>query len=414
MTKKLQLTRRRVLGGMATIGAASAAAGAGTMALFSDTETNSGNTVSAGTLDLTLGGTSSAAISAGPVAPGATVPSSPATIDLTNDGTLDGTEIEIGASITGEADGSGSEDGGTDRSAAAVARRLFVNRLQISGSSLGYSLNQLGTLIDHPGALVIDSNISSDTNNSANRETHMVRSADPAGGGRSGVVHVHSDDNPTEDYALSLRSGFSLPLADITLMGGSTPVTFDYYGGSANENAAPDEVWLVITDSGGTDRLVWHTGNDGTPDAQTWKTRDVGAEIIGDSSALNASFVWNEAAPDSGSLGTNSKPENDGLLAEYPDSTLKAIGFGVGNTGGGVALDTYYDNLVVNNIQREFRPMSLYDLAQRTLERAPGLNAGQTRTFSVQFEFDRLAGNDFQNDGVEFDLEFTLNQEASQ
>ena len=58
MTDKLRLTRRKVLGGLASIGAASVAAGAGTMALFSDTEDSTGNTVSAGTLTLDPAGSS--------------------------------------------------------------------------------------------------------------------------------------------------------------------------------------------------------------------------------------------------------------------------------------------------------------------------------------------------------------------
>lgn len=48
------ISRRRVLSAMVTVGGASAAAGAGTMAHFSDSETNTGNTVQAGTLDLTV------------------------------------------------------------------------------------------------------------------------------------------------------------------------------------------------------------------------------------------------------------------------------------------------------------------------------------------------------------------------
>jgi predicted ribosomally synthesized peptide with SipW-like signal peptide len=60
----VELTRRRALAGLATIGAASATAGAGTMALFSDSETSSGNTVQAGTLDLT-GGIASQSFSIG-------------------------------------------------------------------------------------------------------------------------------------------------------------------------------------------------------------------------------------------------------------------------------------------------------------------------------------------------------------
>lgn len=55
MSEKPELTRRKILGGMATIGAASAVAGAGTMAYFSDTEESTGNSVSAGTLNLTTG-----------------------------------------------------------------------------------------------------------------------------------------------------------------------------------------------------------------------------------------------------------------------------------------------------------------------------------------------------------------------
>lgn len=417
MSNPFNLTRRRVLGGLATIGAASAGAGAGTMALFSDEETNEDNTVSAGTLNLELGGVSSAAITASAVAPGDAVPASPATIDLTNAGSVAGDEIEVGASITGEADDSGSTDDGTNRSANDVARRLFVTQLTISGSGLGgnglgYGLNKLLTLIDDPGALVFDSNIANDTSTNAGRESHMVRTDDPAEGGRNGVVHVHSNGSATRDYAVSMRSGFALPLENITLAGGSTPVKYDYYGGPNNENSAPDEVYLVVND-GTTDRLVFHAGNDGDPAAETWKTRDVGAEITGDGSPLNDSFFWKEVT----SSGVQSliRPSGGGLDDYFPSGTvIKAIGFGRGNTGGEVVLDTYYDNLVVNNNEREFRPMSLYDMAQRTLDRAPGLNPGQTRTFGIQFEFDRLAGNSFQNDGVEFDLEFTMNQETSQ
>jgi predicted ribosomally synthesized peptide with SipW-like signal peptide len=50
--KKLELTRRRVLGGLGTIGVASAAAGLGTSAYLNDTESFDNNMVTAGTLDL--------------------------------------------------------------------------------------------------------------------------------------------------------------------------------------------------------------------------------------------------------------------------------------------------------------------------------------------------------------------------
>ena len=50
-----QLSRRRVLAGLGGIGVASAGAGLGTSALFSDEESFEGNTITAGTLDLLVG-----------------------------------------------------------------------------------------------------------------------------------------------------------------------------------------------------------------------------------------------------------------------------------------------------------------------------------------------------------------------
>jgi predicted ribosomally synthesized peptide with SipW-like signal peptide len=52
--KKLELTRRRVLGGIGTIGIASAAAGLGTSAYLNDTESFEENMMTAGTLDLAV------------------------------------------------------------------------------------------------------------------------------------------------------------------------------------------------------------------------------------------------------------------------------------------------------------------------------------------------------------------------
>ena len=56
MTKDnpFQITRRRALAGLGTIGLASAGAGLGTSALFSDTESFTDNTITAGTLDMTV------------------------------------------------------------------------------------------------------------------------------------------------------------------------------------------------------------------------------------------------------------------------------------------------------------------------------------------------------------------------
>ncbi|AXR76343.1 SipW-dependent-type signal peptide-containing protein [Natrarchaeobaculum sulfurireducens] len=54
MTKKIKLTRRKALAGIGAIGAASAGAGLGTSAFFSDREAFEGNTLTAGELDLRI------------------------------------------------------------------------------------------------------------------------------------------------------------------------------------------------------------------------------------------------------------------------------------------------------------------------------------------------------------------------
>jgi len=87
-----ELTRRRALGGLATIGAASALAGAGTMAWFSDTEESANNSVTAGTLNLEPAGSSEGGsfnISANGLAPGEEM--RVGFLDLKNVGNVGGT-----------------------------------------------------------------------------------------------------------------------------------------------------------------------------------------------------------------------------------------------------------------------------------------------------------------------------------
>jgi predicted ribosomally synthesized peptide with SipW-like signal peptide len=95
MDGEISLTRRRLLGGILTVGGASAAAGAGTMAAFSDSESSSNNTVQAGTLNLTLDGTDQTVtfLDASDIVPG---DSGSGDVDLANTGSIDSTlEIEI-------------------------------------------------------------------------------------------------------------------------------------------------------------------------------------------------------------------------------------------------------------------------------------------------------------------------------
>lgn len=108
--RKIELTRRRFLGSLVTIGGAGAAAGMGTMAAFSDTEARSGNTVQAGTLDLTLAdgqNTSVTFLNESGVVPG---DSDFDSLDLNNEGSISA-DLEISLEAIRSTDKSGNSPG---------------------------------------------------------------------------------------------------------------------------------------------------------------------------------------------------------------------------------------------------------------------------------------------------------------
>ncbi|WP_435552052.1 TasA family protein [Natrinema sp. CGMCC1.2065] len=113
--KKFDLSRRKVLGSIGLIGAGSAAAGAGTMAYFSDTEESTGNTVTAGTLDLTVNGhndISGSYLDVSGVAPGW---SEDVDLTLANAGNVGGNlyiKIDASGDLTDDLDLTYSIDGG--------------------------------------------------------------------------------------------------------------------------------------------------------------------------------------------------------------------------------------------------------------------------------------------------------------
>jgi predicted ribosomally synthesized peptide with SipW-like signal peptide len=111
---KIELTRRRVLGALGTIGVTSAVAGAGTMAAFSDEEQSTDNSIGAGTLNLTTGSSSDGSsfnISVSNLAPGQEA--EVGYLDLKNSGSIDG---YLDYEITGWSD---YENGRNDAEVAA-------------------------------------------------------------------------------------------------------------------------------------------------------------------------------------------------------------------------------------------------------------------------------------------------------
>lgn len=147
--KNIELTRRRVLGGIATVGAASAAVGAGTFAAFSDTETSSGNTISAGTLDLESPSATNFALTS--FNPGSQETASVSTT-YSNDSTLDA-EVSLSLSLS-EADNEPTEpsvDNEKELTADEFAQKVKVNSASISDGSTSYDFPDLSeTTTGHP------------------------------------------------------------------------------------------------------------------------------------------------------------------------------------------------------------------------------------------------------------------------
>ncbi|WP_135301950.1 TasA family protein [Haloarcula amylovorans] len=108
--KNVKLSRRRVLGGLVTLGGAAAAAGAGTFALFSDTE-EADTTINSGTLNLQAGsednGEATATVDVSDAFPG---DSGAGSTTLTNDGNIDGyLDFTFSSAVNAEGDDPESE-----------------------------------------------------------------------------------------------------------------------------------------------------------------------------------------------------------------------------------------------------------------------------------------------------------------
>ena len=128
--KDIELTRRRVLGGAATIGAASAAAGAGTFAYFSDTESSTGNTVDAGTLNITTPVDGQITLSNG--VPGSTFTG---TISTTYDSNSDvnPAEFDLSASLADSSTEQAESNAGTNTELTGTE---FARNLQITSATV--------------------------------------------------------------------------------------------------------------------------------------------------------------------------------------------------------------------------------------------------------------------------------------
>lgn len=158
-TEPQQKNNRRKAGiivGIVALVVAAAAIGAGTYAAFTDTETGPGGTITAGTLDLTVGGTGNTELfSASNIAPGF---SQEVTITLNNDGSIPGI-LTSSMAFTGS-DGACTEpervaenggDTGTCKTGGNLAEQLTVSVLSSPASSTATQPVPVATFISAGG-----------------------------------------------------------------------------------------------------------------------------------------------------------------------------------------------------------------------------------------------------------------------
>lgn len=167
---RFRLTRRRLLGGLAVTGAATGGAGAGTWAYFQDTESSTGNSIDAGTLDLKTsdsddngdGATGTWTISN--ARPGDSVM---ADLTLRNEGTESADHVEIDFSVTEtEATGpSGSDEADSKQGADGMTQQFEVTLLTYNGVNIledymsdanGNGIMDLDDLVNGNGAALDD------------------------------------------------------------------------------------------------------------------------------------------------------------------------------------------------------------------------------------------------------------------
>jgi predicted ribosomally synthesized peptide with SipW-like signal peptide len=246
-------------------------------------------------------------------------------------------------------DGNNFQNGGEQPLVAGSLRNIIngdhpqINgpRLRIDGRNVASGAS---TPLDYTSVGVNRFDFSGD----GNYDLDFELSDDPAGGSGT-VIHGTSSGATTTDYATAVIS-VEETIGNIK----SGSLSYEYYGGADNTNSAPDEVWLLIEETDGTQHVVYHTSNDGAITAQTWETRNVHLEIDGAPDPEdNPGFKWFEVTS-GGVSGINNNDGDGNNVADLGDAfgndaTVLAMGIGLGKTGaGGAVSDVYYRNPQLN------------------------------------------------------------------
>jgi predicted ribosomally synthesized peptide with SipW-like signal peptide len=288
-------------------------------------------------------------------------------------------------------DGDNYQDGGESPLLVGSLRSVLNdlntgNGVRIDGRNVALSSADL-TDFTTPDVTRFDSN----GDDSYDVDVELTDDPDPTQSGH--VAHATSAGVSTSDYVTS-----GVPIGTtMGAFGSGASLTYQYYEGSGNERAAPDEVYLLLRESDGTEHVVYRTSNDSRPNGDlgspsrspgNWYTRNVGDEIRG-TFAYNAGFGWNDL-----STGDNYDALNTNFAG---DTEIVAMAFGKGSPRLGTVADVYYKNPRLDGSSLGAFPTACF--------------RGETE-FSAAFAWwvpvDH--GNEMQSDRAEFDLGFYTEQ----
>lgn len=380
---------RSLWASLLVIGLAATAAGAGTFAQFSDTETSATNVIQAGTLDLQPEDAGSLLFDDLAAAPGIQVGTE--SVDLENGGSIDGHHVEVDVSGLTENDGPLAADddvsAGNNLTAEAFASELHATTLRYDGQDLGIQL---------PGAT--EAEFDGD-----GQDVVVTEAADPVGT-RGTVAHITSQGTSTNDYGVSMVdvSSQATDVQDVSTF------SFDYYPTADDEGGNPDEIWIAVLDEDGNRHVLWNHENVAENTGE-WNTFD-GASLFDGSSSDHEE--WHVLQADGSSKQVD-------VLNAFGDARIQAIGVAQGSplTSATVS-DVYFDDLTFESSTSDLPTdaPTLAALETYGLDKLGGLAAdnAETKTFEVAFTLDKDVGNDYQDEGVAFEMTFTLNQGPEQ
>ncbi|WP_135806123.1 TasA family protein [Halorussus marinus] len=378
------LSRRKVLGGVLTVGAASAATGAGTMALFSDSEESNDNTVQAGTLDLTIGGNNSSTLSVSDIAPG---DSGRTAIKVNNAGSLGGS-LDVNVSdVT-------PNDANPEPEQSRTSKRNFT--IHYGSDNDG---NQVSLQSELGGVANVEIDMSSDP---VVITADLPYALDPSGD--SAVFAFDSDNDGIEDFQLAVRDHDN----DGNFEGGYDDAS-TLPSGSRNRNESVPSGYDVRLENGNKRFVVKVPAGDlADPFAITGQANLAAYTPSTSGSNLAIPFIPGFGYNNPPIAGTSSFDGHATKMVEIQRGQLRTLADMLD-----VSVRVSSDSKKSNN-DTFVSAGKVNRLPKVDAESNVSLPSGSTKYVIVEYELSKNVGNAVQGDSVSFNIDAELNQEDSQ